>query len=94
MQKKGVFFQKVFRLSIIEQGNTLEMEGKTVGVISGIVGRKRYNIQMKGEANHAGTTLIKYRHDVIQVYAQIVTEPIAKAAEDPLVLTFGTLTAG
>lgn len=77
----------------IEQGNTLEMEGKSVGVISGIVGQKRYNIQLKGEANHAGTTLMKYRHDVIQVYAQIVTESIAKAkaAGDPLVLTFGKI---
>ncbi|MBA4699420.1 MAG: hydantoinase/carbamoylase family amidase [Ruminococcus sp.] len=77
----------------IEQGNTLEMECKSVGVISGIVGQKRYNIQLKGEANHAGTTLMKYRHDVIQVYAQIVTESIAKAkaAGDPLVLTFGKI---
>lgn len=77
----------------IEQGNTLEMEGKSVGVIHGIVGQKRYNIHLKGEANHAGTTLMKYRHDVIQVYAQIVTESIAKAkaAGDPLVLTFGKI---
>lgn len=77
----------------IEQGNTLEMEGKSVGVIHGIVGQKRYNIHLKGEANHAGTTLMKYRHDVIQVYAQIVTESIAKAnaVGDPLVLTFGKI---
>jgi allantoate deiminase len=75
----------------IEQGNTLEMEGKSVGVISGIVGQKRYNITLKGEANHAGTTLMRYRHDVVQVYAQIVTESIARAKVegDPLVLTFG-----
>lgn len=75
----------------IEQGNTLEMEGKAVGVIHSIVGQKRYNIHLKGEANHAGTTLMRYRHDVVQVYGKIVTESIAKAKEigDPLVLTFG-----
>ncbi|HAR86880.1 MAG TPA: allantoate amidohydrolase [Clostridium sp.] len=75
----------------IEQGNTLEMEGKSVGVISSIVGQKRYNINLKGEANHAGTTLMKYRRDVMQVFAKIVTESIekAKAMGDPLVLTFG-----
>ncbi len=75
----------------IEQGNTLEMEGKSVGVISSIVGQKRYNITLKGEANHAGTTLMKYRRDVMQVFGKIVTESIekAKAAGDPLVLTFG-----
>lgn len=77
----------------IEQGNTLEMEGKSVGVISSIVGQKRYNINLKGEANHAGTTLMKYRRDVMQVFAKIVTESIekAKAVEDPLVLTFGKI---
>lgn len=75
----------------IEQGNTLEMEGKAVGVIHSIVGQKRYNIHLKGEANHAGTTLMRYRHDAVQVYGKIVTESIAKAKEigDPLVLTFG-----
>lgn len=75
----------------IEQGNTLEMEGKSVGVISSIVGQKRYNITLKGEANHAGTTLMKYRRDVMQVFGKIVTESIEKAKKegDPLVLTFG-----
>lgn len=75
----------------IEQGNTLEMEEKSVGIISSIVGQRRYNITLKGEANHAGTTLMKYRRDVIQIFAKIVTEAIEKAKEvgDPLVLTFG-----
>lgn len=77
----------------IEQGNTLEMEKQSVGIINGIVGQKRYNITLKGEANHAGTTLMKYRKDVIQVFAQIVTESIKKAKDigDPLVLTFGKI---
>ncbi|AKN32232.1 allantoate amidohydrolase [Clostridium carboxidivorans P7] len=77
----------------IEQGNTLEMEGISVGVISGIVGQRRYNIKLKGEANHAGTTLMKYRKDVTQVFAKIVTESIEKAKKvgDPLVLTFGKI---
>lgn len=75
----------------IEQGNTLEMEGRQVGVVTAIVGQRRYNIHLKGEANHAGTTLMRYRHDVVQVFAEIVSQAIAKAnAEgDPLVLTFG-----
>lgn len=55
----------------IEQGNTLEMEGISVGVISGIVGQRRYNIKLKGEANHAGTTLMKYRKDVTQVLQKL-----------------------
>jgi allantoate amidohydrolase len=77
----------------IEQGNTLEMEEKSVGVITGIVGQRRYNITLKGEANHAGTTLMRYRKDVVQVFAEIVTQSIekAKAVGDPLVLTFGKI---
>lgn len=75
----------------IEQGNTLEMEGKAVGIIDSIVGQRRYNITLKGEANHAGTTLMKYRKDVVQVFAKIVDSTVekAKVKGDPLVVTFG-----
>ncbi|MBP2634552.1 MAG: allantoate amidohydrolase [Firmicutes bacterium] len=75
----------------IEQGNFLEEENFTVGVVNSIVGQKRYNITLKGEANHAGTTLMRYRKDTVECMARIVTQSIdkAKAAGDPLVLTFG-----
>ena len=75
----------------IEQGNTLEMEGRQVGIVHGIVGQRRYDIHLKGEANHAGTTMMRYRHDVVQAYAKVVSQSIekARAAGDPLVLTFG-----
>ena len=75
----------------IEQGNTLEMENKQVGVVTAITGQRRYNIRLHGQANHAGTTRMCYRHDVVQVFAQIVSQAIAKAKTegDPLVLTFG-----
>ena len=75
----------------IEQGNFLEEENFTVGVVSSIVGQKRYNIKLKGESNHAGTTLMRFRKDTIECMARIVTQSIdkAKAAGDPLVLTFG-----
>lgn len=75
----------------IEQGNFLEEESYTVGVVSSIVGQKRYNITLKGEANHAGTTLMRYRKDTVECMARIITQSIdkAKTAGDPLVLTFG-----
>ena len=75
----------------IEQGNTLEMENEQVGVVTAITGQRRYNIRLHGQANHAGTTRMCYRHDVVQVFAQIVSQAIAKAKTegDPLVLTFG-----
>lgn len=75
----------------IEQGNFLEQEGYTIGVVTSIVGQKRYNIILRGESNHAGTTLMKYRKDTVQCFARIVTSSIekAKARDDSLVLTFG-----
>lgn len=75
----------------IEQGNTMEKKGKSVGVVTSIVGQRRFDITLIGEANHAGTTLMRYRKDAIQGYAKIVDKAIDMANEvgDPLVLTFG-----
>lgn len=75
----------------IEQGNFLEEENFTVGVVNSIVGQKRYNVTLKGEANHAGTTLMRFRKDTVECMARIVIHAIdkAKAAGDPLVVTFG-----
>lgn len=75
----------------IEQGNFLEEEKYTVGVVNAIAGQKRYNITLKGEANHAGTTLMRFRKDTVECMSRIIVQSIdkAKAAGDPLVLTFG-----
>ena len=40
----------------IEQGGVLEQAGVTIGVVEGIVGIKRWNVTVRGFANHAGTT--------------------------------------
>ena len=47
----------------IEQGPVLETEGADVGVVTGIVGIRRFNVVMLGEANHAGTTPYPARRD-------------------------------
>lgn len=75
----------------IEQGNFLEAEGKSVGVVTAIVGQKRYDVTLKGQANHAGTTLMGYRKDAMEGAARMIVNGIdkAKAAGDPQVLTFG-----
>lgn len=77
----------------IEQGNFLENSNLKVGVVNAIVGQKRYAVKLFGEANHAGTTLMGYRHDVIECYAKIVSEVISEAKKlgDPLVVTFGNI---
>lgn len=75
----------------IEQGIFLEQQGIEVGIVNAIVGQKRYDITLKGEANHAGTTLMGYRKDTVECFSRIVVNSIdkAKAEGDPLVLTFG-----
>ncbi len=75
----------------IEQGKVLESENKTIGVVNGIVGQKRYTINLKGEANHAGTTPMSLRRDTVVAYSEIVTDLTKRAREigEPLVLTFG-----
>jgi beta-ureidopropionase / N-carbamoyl-L-amino-acid hydrolase len=47
----------------IEQGPILESAGEELGVVEGIVGIRRLNVRMEGEANHAGTTPYAVRHD-------------------------------
>ena len=75
----------------IEQGNVLENTGKQVAVVNNIVGQKRYDITLKGQANHAGTTPMGFRHDTVYAMSKMISESIDRAKEwgDPLVLTFG-----
>lgn len=75
----------------IEQGNVLENEELQIGVVNNIVGQRRYTVTLKGQANHAGTTPMGYRHDAVYGFAKICSESIDRAKEmgDPLVLTFG-----
>jgi beta-ureidopropionase / N-carbamoyl-L-amino-acid hydrolase len=56
----------------IEQGPVLEAEGAELGVVEGIVGVRRLNVVMEGEANHAGTTPYAARHDAGAAAAKLV----------------------
>jgi N-carbamoyl-L-amino-acid hydrolase len=47
----------------IEQGQTLESNGHSVGVVTSIVGIWQYRITFSGEQNHAGTTRMEIRKD-------------------------------
>ncbi|WP_371814526.1 hypothetical protein [Jeotgalicoccus sp. WY2] len=42
-------------LKFISSRTDFRKRRKTIGVVTGIVGQKRYTINLKGEANHAGT---------------------------------------
>jgi beta-ureidopropionase / N-carbamoyl-L-amino-acid hydrolase len=47
----------------IEQGETLESSGLSIGVVTSIVGIWQYKISFTGEQNHAGTTRMGIRKD-------------------------------
>lgn len=56
----------------VEQGPVLESMGKQIGVIEGIVGQRRFNITVKGSANHAGTTPMEMRCDALVASSQVI----------------------
>ncbi len=56
----------------VEQGPVLESMGKQIGVVEGIVGQRRFNITVKGSANHAGTTPMQMRCDALVAASQVV----------------------
>jgi N-carbamoyl-L-amino-acid hydrolase len=47
----------------IEQGETLESSGLSMGIVTSIVGIWQYRISFTGEQNHAGTTRMAIRKD-------------------------------
>jgi beta-ureidopropionase / N-carbamoyl-L-amino-acid hydrolase len=47
----------------IEQGPRLEQAHRRIGVVTGIVGIRRFRIRTRGQADHAGTTPMAQRKD-------------------------------
>ncbi len=58
----------------IEQGPVLENEGLPLGVLESIAGQSRYALVFTGEANHAGTTPMRLRHDAVAAAAEWIVE--------------------
>ncbi len=55
----------------IEQGGTLEKEKLQIGVVEGIVTVDRFEVVVKGMANHAGTTPMRDRQDALIAASQL-----------------------
>ncbi len=55
----------------VEQGPVLESEGTDIGVVEGVCGMVNYEFTFIGQADHAGTTPMKYRRDAL--YAAVKT---------------------
>ncbi|WP_223068346.1 allantoate deiminase [Paenibacillus caui] len=77
----------------VEQGGILEYENKSIGIVQQIVGQKRYTIELTGEANHAGTTPMRWRKDALRGASEMIHYLMESADETgaPLVATVGQL---
>jgi len=75
----------------VEQGIVLERSGHRVGVVTAIVGQRRWLVRVTGEANHAGTTPMGLRKDALAGAVEMMTlvEAEARRRGDPLVATVG-----
>lgn len=56
----------------IEQGPVLEAEGYDIGVVEGVCGMINYEFTFTGQADHAGTTPMKYRKDALYAAVKII----------------------
>jgi N-carbamoyl-L-amino-acid hydrolase len=80
----------------IEQGLVLAERNAAIGVVTGIVGIRRYEVIVEGRADHAGTTPMSLRRDALVGAAEFIraVERLARsrAADGPyLVATIGKL---
>jgi N-carbamoyl-L-amino-acid hydrolase len=65
----------------IEQGPVLEKEGFSVGVVTGIQGKRTWRITVTGEEAHAGTSQRRDRKDAL-LAATAIIQALAKALHD------------
>jgi N-carbamoyl-L-amino-acid hydrolase len=56
----------------VEQGGVLEKAQVQIGVVTGVVGQYRFDVEILGRANHAGTTPMGDRQDALLAAAQVV----------------------
>ncbi len=77
----------------IEQGPVLEVEGITIGAVSGVQGISWQEITVIGQSNHAGTTPIRLRRDPGYVAAACVAfaRDLALELGEPQVATVGRI---
>ena len=79
----------------IEQGAILYEKSIDIGIVEGIVGIKRWNVTIRGRANHAGTTPMSQRNDAMLTAGRFVDAVHRVATELPgrQVATVGRIAA-
>ncbi|GGP11099.1 Zn-dependent hydrolase [Oceanobacillus neutriphilus] len=77
-QRNGAY--KAFFELHVEQGPVLEEKNIPIGIVTGIAGATRFQLNIEGEASHSGTTPMSYRRDAFLGAAEIALA-IEKAAK-------------
>lgn len=78
----------------IEQGITLQNEKLTIGVVTGIQGKRTFRIEVEGEESHAGTSARANRRDAL-VSAVAIVQALQNAmwdTDDTVRFTIGMFT--
>ena len=57
----------------IEQGPVLEAAGATIGVVTGIQGKKTFEVELRGDKGHAGTLAMAERRDALAAFTRIAS---------------------
>lgn len=77
----------------IEQGPVLEYRNQPLGVVTSIAGQTYLNIELLGEAGHAGTVPMMLRRDALAGSAEVIllAERLARETKGEVVATVGHL---
>lgn len=78
----------------VEQGARLDKSGTPIGVVSSIAGVTRFEIEITGEANHAGSTAMSDRKDALVAASNLIAripEIVKKNGTEFTVATVGTI---
>lgn len=78
----------------VEQGALLDRNQKAIGVVSSIAGVSRYEVEIIGEANHAGSTAMRDRKDALVAASSFIAklpEIVKENGKDFTVATVGTI---
>ncbi|MFM0393285.1 Zn-dependent hydrolase [Paraburkholderia phytofirmans] len=78
----------------IEQGGRLEAAGKSIGVVTTIVGLRELRLRFTGQRNHAGTTPMAIRRDAgaaLVAFIPRMNEAFAHLADADTVWTVGRI---
>ena len=77
----------------IEQGPILEVQERVIGVVTGIQGKKTFDVVIEGERGHAGTLAMVERRDALAAFTRIATALYAEIGghDDAVKFTIGRL---